>query len=305
MCFTWAKLLADRQFFLTDRFEKFVRLNGQLPTLSCCLAIMRTRRFGFNAELRQKIYKAKQDNSQDKTSVINDPLGQTHNPTSSDLYSHLNIALFCSILKSWEGWTTWVKIEIVGQPSGSIGSPKFGTWMSLVTNDCNNMRNHEGLKNELVFDFMDPASWNSIMFNLASFSWQCWNKVLCLGQLQTRERKKERSIKKEIFSSRSLRTEREGRSRRTPISGSPDLLSIPSFWSWSTWPLWSHNGSPEDPRIAPLTSNLDIWRGKTETTTDQEKTAGSRWLKSFIHSLAGILWATLISGSFAAHLLLI
>ena len=37
--------------------------------------------------------------------VINDPLGQTHNPASSDHYFHMKIVVFCKILKSGEGWT--------------------------------------------------------------------------------------------------------------------------------------------------------------------------------------------------------
>ena len=32
--------------------------------------------------------------------VIDDPLGQTHNPASNDHYSRLNFVLFCGILKS-------------------------------------------------------------------------------------------------------------------------------------------------------------------------------------------------------------
>ena len=34
--------------------------------------------------------------------AINDPLGQTHSPASSDHYSHLKFVLFREILKSWE-----------------------------------------------------------------------------------------------------------------------------------------------------------------------------------------------------------
>ena len=37
--------------------------------------------------------------------VINDPLGQTHNPGSSDYYFHLIIVLFYAILKSGDGQT--------------------------------------------------------------------------------------------------------------------------------------------------------------------------------------------------------
>ena len=36
----------------------------------------------------------------DKTCVINDPLGQTHSPTSSDHYFHATFILFCDILKT-------------------------------------------------------------------------------------------------------------------------------------------------------------------------------------------------------------
>ena len=39
----------------------------------------------------------------DKTGVINDPLGQTHNPAGSDHYFHLKIVLFREILKSGDG----------------------------------------------------------------------------------------------------------------------------------------------------------------------------------------------------------
>ena len=34
-----------------------------------------------------------------KTGVVNDPLGQTHSPTTSDHYFHLKIVLFWTILK--------------------------------------------------------------------------------------------------------------------------------------------------------------------------------------------------------------
>ena len=41
-----------------------------------------------------------------KTSIaINDPLGQTHSPASSDPYSHLKTDLLCEILKSGDGRT--------------------------------------------------------------------------------------------------------------------------------------------------------------------------------------------------------
>ena len=35
--------------------------------------------------------------------AINDPLGQTHSPTSSDHYSHMKVRLFSEILKSGDG----------------------------------------------------------------------------------------------------------------------------------------------------------------------------------------------------------
>ena len=38
-----------------------------------------------------------------KMGVVNDPLGQTHRPASRNNYFHLNIILFCKILKKW-GW---------------------------------------------------------------------------------------------------------------------------------------------------------------------------------------------------------
>ena len=37
--------------------------------------------------------------------VINDPLGQTHNPASSDCYSHLKIISLWKILKSGDART--------------------------------------------------------------------------------------------------------------------------------------------------------------------------------------------------------
>ena len=37
--------------------------------------------------------------------IINDPLGQTHSPASSYHFFHLNLVLFCEILKSGEGRT--------------------------------------------------------------------------------------------------------------------------------------------------------------------------------------------------------
>ena len=41
--------------------------------------------------------------SKNKTCVINDPLGQTHSPTSSDHYFQATFVLFCDILKSGDG----------------------------------------------------------------------------------------------------------------------------------------------------------------------------------------------------------
>ena len=61
--------------------------------------------------------KTKVKENEDKTGVINDPLGQPTVPAGSDF--HL-------ILKFWDGRTTCVKIVITtgrdcGQPSGSKG----------------------------------------------------------------------------------------------------------------------------------------------------------------------------------------
>ena len=58
---------------------------------------------------------------------INDPLGQSHSPASSDHYSRLKMVLFCEILKCrdgrTDGQTTRAKIVIttVGRPRGSKG----------------------------------------------------------------------------------------------------------------------------------------------------------------------------------------
>ena len=38
--------------------------------------------------------------------AINDPLGQTHSPSSSDHYSRLKVVLFSVILKSGDGQTS-------------------------------------------------------------------------------------------------------------------------------------------------------------------------------------------------------
>ena len=66
--------------------------------------------------------------------AINDPLGQTHIPFSSDRYSHLKFVLFCEILKSGDERTE-VRTEVqtkcativipiltltLGRPRGSI-----------------------------------------------------------------------------------------------------------------------------------------------------------------------------------------
>ena len=45
--------------------------------------------------------------------VINDPLGQTHSPASSDRYSRWNFILFCEILKSEDGRTDRQNVQIV------------------------------------------------------------------------------------------------------------------------------------------------------------------------------------------------
>ena len=46
-----------------------------------------------------------QPNPQQDMYAINDPLGQTHSPASSDHYSGLKVALFCEILKNVDGRT--------------------------------------------------------------------------------------------------------------------------------------------------------------------------------------------------------
>ena len=52
--------------------------------------------------------------------AMNDPLDQTHSPTSSDLYSHLEVVLFLKILKSEDRPTVRSKIVITtGRDCGS------------------------------------------------------------------------------------------------------------------------------------------------------------------------------------------
>ena len=45
--------------------------------------------------------------------AINDPIGQTHSPASSNHYSRLKVVLFHEILKSGDGQTTRAKIVII------------------------------------------------------------------------------------------------------------------------------------------------------------------------------------------------
>ena len=49
--------------------------------------------------MEYKILDTYEPDSSYKTGVINDLPGQTHNPASSDNYSHLKIVLFCATLK--------------------------------------------------------------------------------------------------------------------------------------------------------------------------------------------------------------
>ena len=52
--------------------------------------------------------------------AINDPLGQTHSPASSDHYSHLKVVLFCDILKGEDRrkdghYRPWLWVGLVDQ----------------------------------------------------------------------------------------------------------------------------------------------------------------------------------------------
>ena len=67
-----------------------------------------------------------------KTCVINDPLGQTHSPTSSEHYFHTKFVLFCDILKCGDGRTDGNMYKnnyhyrpelLVGQEDQSIQGP--------------------------------------------------------------------------------------------------------------------------------------------------------------------------------------
>ena len=56
--------------------------------------------------------------------IINNPVGQTHSPGSSDHYFKLTLTLFYEILKSLDGrhgWKLWsLPAATVGRPDGSI-----------------------------------------------------------------------------------------------------------------------------------------------------------------------------------------
>ena len=56
-------------------------------------------------------------NNKNKTCVINDPLGQTHSPTSSDLYFHVTFVLFCDILDG----RTEICAKIIYRPGLWVG----------------------------------------------------------------------------------------------------------------------------------------------------------------------------------------
>ena len=56
------------------------------------------------------------------TSVMNDPLGQTHSPASSDHYFHLKFVLLYDILKiRTDGWPVWKWWSL---PTVTVGRPR-------------------------------------------------------------------------------------------------------------------------------------------------------------------------------------
>ena len=62
--------------------------------------------------------------------VINDPLGQTHSPSSSDHYSHLKVVLFCENFKSDD--TTCKIVITTGFDRG------LASWINLSPLPLNN-----------------------------------------------------------------------------------------------------------------------------------------------------------------------
>ena len=77
---------------------------------------------------------------ENKTGVINDPLGQTHSPDSSDHYSHLKFVLFSGILKSGNGRidTTWKNSD---HYLPSMSRPRGSTWQESLTIHSPNQAN--------------------------------------------------------------------------------------------------------------------------------------------------------------------
>ena len=67
--------------------------------------------------------------------AVNDPLGQTHSPASSDHYSHLKIVLFCEILT--DGQTTRAKIVITAHHVGSASWINISQGIKFQIVACN------------------------------------------------------------------------------------------------------------------------------------------------------------------------
>ena len=55
------------------------------------------------ADVQETLTRTAEATTDQDMGAINDPLGQTHSPTSSNHYYHLKPVLFCEILKSGDG----------------------------------------------------------------------------------------------------------------------------------------------------------------------------------------------------------
>ena len=100
-----------------------------MNNLSCYPKVQRLLGFFFQFSISKK------NRLQEDMSAINDPLGQTHSPASSDHYSHLKVVLFCEILKSpdgrTDGRTPRAKIVITtGRDCGSA------SWINRTLQKC-------------------------------------------------------------------------------------------------------------------------------------------------------------------------
>ena len=76
-------------------------------------------------------------------SVINDPLGQTHSPASSDRYSRLKFVLYCEIMKSGDerkDGRTDNTCDIVVTTGRDCGS---ASWINNTCGSVNNAKSFQ------------------------------------------------------------------------------------------------------------------------------------------------------------------